>query len=689
MIKKTASFLILFLIILAYFIFAHGWYEPAKLVIRGTANQNSSVSVQWDSGAGYNPYETRKFSFLPFRGDADENLTLIIERGADKNRSSRGNRVVLIELRIDDKGKSIPQSALTDVRLIPGHGWSFESTESKIKLNFPAHQRISIAFKTSWGSGVANISINDQKTSHDLYRRNWEILFSHVNFWLLDENGKFTLSFDLPRYAIDSLQIGGTHNARFSSVQLKTQDGEIDLPFDNSQSDTISVLAPNKELKRYFHPAHLLIQILSALFVTTLAVVLVRKMQDYGGLKEMFAAGRWVFWLFLGGALLVYSIWVMAFWPGIMSVDSLNIWRAALLPEVMINNHPFVNELWYLFLSLIWCNIAIVPITHTILLSVLVAAIFFYVHRLGVTLWLLGPVYLLLLFSIPVGLYNATLWKDVPFALLVVLWSIIPVYLYIKKRVGEPVDISILTGILLLLSFFSLLTFRHNGLIYLIVIPSLFVALRLVRISKIVAVSGFIAGACVCFLIIFPPHGLRSASYFHDLSRVYIEQIGNESIVKRVADSVKNYPRLLDIKKHQDSSDFWHYYLKDRHAYKFLKEVGWNDVYRYVPPEKYAFPELRKIALKIYRASLDYPWLYLSWYPFILLYLFPLSLLLCRWFPLSAIFSTVILAQIVALLFFVGTTNWRYYYFVLLGGYFLLPIILLDFRFLKEKKAGG
>ena len=168
---------------------------------------------------------------------------------------------------------------------------------------------------------------------------------------------------------------------------------------------------------------------------------------------------------------------------------------------------------------------------------------------------------------------------------------------------------------------------------------------------------------------------------------MYIDQIGHESIVKRASEAARTYPRLLDIKKHQDSSDFWHYYLGDRHAYQFLQDVGWDDVYPYTPPDKFVFPNLHRTALNIYRASLEYPWVYLSWYPFVLLYLFPLSLLLCRWFPLSAIFSTVILAQVAGLLFFVGTTNWRYYYFVLLGGYFLLPIILIDLRFFRLQKA--
>ena len=135
--------------------------------------------------------------------------------------------------------------------------------------------------------------------------------------------------------------------------------------------------------------------------------------------------------------------------------------------------------------------------------------------------------------------------------------------------------------------------------------------------------------------------------------------IETESFSQRIIDAATNYPRLLDIKRNQDSSDFWHYYLNDRYAYTFLKEVSWSDVYPYLSKDDLPFPKLHHTGLQIYRSSLDYPWLYLSWYPFVFLYLFPLSILLFRWFPRAAVFSTVILAQAAALLLIVGTVNWR------------------------------
>ena len=676
--RNTALFIALFFIILAYFVSSHCWYPHAKLTIQGNAELNSTITARWDSGEGFNNYEERRFSFLPFYGSAETNVTIDIEGGARKHKSSRGTRVILNELRIDDRGVSIPKEALQDVRHAPGQGWYFTKSGSKISLDLPAKQQLQFSFKTSSNSGIADITINESKTSQNLYRRNWEVLFSEINFWLLDEDGNFTLSFYLPRYYIDKLEITGTGITEFSTVNITSGTSSVDLWFEETAPGTIRVIEPNSSLKRLFNPTHFFFQAVFALLLALGLWSVLIKYSSFESIGNLFIAERrWLFWLFLGGGLIVYGAWLLAFWPGIMSVDSLNIWRAAQLPEEMINNHPFINELWYFFLSLLWQNTAVVPIVQIVLLSCLVAAIFFSTVTRGVSCWLVVPCYLLLLFSVPVGLYTATLWKDVPFALLVILWALAPVYFYERKRAGNKVQLSFFGGGLLLLSFLCLLLFRHNGLVYLFVIPLLFLILGLIRVPKLVVFAGCIAGGLLLYLVVFPPSNMKSASYFHDLSRKYVHQIGAESIPQRFADASQNYPRLLDIKRNQDTSDFWHYYLGDRYAYEFLTEVGWSDVYPYLPRDASPFPKLKELALEIYDVTLDYPWLYLSWYPFVFLYLFPLSILFCRWFPLSAIFSTVILAQVAGLLLFVGTVNWRYYYFVLLGGYFLLPMLLI------------
>jgi len=692
--RKFLTPICLFIIFLLYFVFGTGWYEPARLVIKGrAANTEAIVDVQWDSGAGYNAYEQEQFQFLPTRGGLDRQHRITLAGGSTKNILSKSARIILTEIRIDDRGLYIPPEVLQSVRHVRGAGWFFETADSKVTLTVPAREQIFFSLKTNNRSGIALISIDGQETRHDLYRSNWEVLLAKLNFWFLDEQGNFSVSCAMPRYAVDSLRITVPEGTALSSVYLKTKTGRIvNLPVPEDQSDGhVLIATPTNHLKHYFHANRFVFQILFALLMTWVSCSLLKTITRYGGMKEFFLGKELrLFWLFFTGAIISYSVWLLAFWPGVMSVDSLNIWRAAWLPDVMINNHPLLNVFWYMFLLHLWNNIAVVPVSHIFLLSLLIAVTLFFCYRQGVRLRWLLLCYLLLLLSLPVSLYNVTLWKDVPFGLLVVFWSLTPAYFFFKKMKGQGIRINFGQIVLLLLLFLSLLLFRHNGMVYLFVLPILFFGLRLIQLPKTLVIIGCIVALGLFVLVVFPPNAIKGASYFHDLSRTYLQQIGQESPVKRVINAARQYPRLLDLKKNKERSDFWHYYLSDRYAYTFIREAEWNDTHTYQPPGEYFFSSLHDFALQLYNRSLEYPWVYLTWNPFWLLYLFPLSILLCRWFPLSAIFSLVILTQILALLVFVGTTNWRYYYFVLLGGYFLLPVLLLDWhRLMSQKKAIG
>lgn len=691
--KKSSTLIpvVLFLVFLLYFIFGTGWYEPARLIIKGCAtNTDAVVNVHWDSGAGFNTYEQEQFQFLPSRGNIHKEHLIVLEGGSLKNASSKDSRIVLSEIRIDDRGLPIPQSSLEAVRHVRGAGWFLESVDSKITLNVPAGERVYFFLKANDHSGIARISIDGYEIRHDLYRGNWEIQLAKLDFWFLDDNGNFSVSLDLPRYKINSLRIKIPEGASLSSVYLQTKSGRIvdfSLP-DDANPEQFLIAAPTKHLKHYFHANRILFQILFALLMAWGAWSLFKIVFRHGGVCGVFLGDELrVFWLFFFGAVLTYSIWLLVFWPGVMSVDSLNIWRAAWLPEVMINNHPALNVLWYMFLLHLWNNTAVVPLSQILILASLIASTFFYCYRQGVALRLLLPCYILLLLSLPVGLYSVTLWKDIPFALLVVFWGLALAYFYLQRTQKDRFCLTLQQIVSLLLLFLALTLFRHNGIVYLFVIPIFFVTFRLVHVSRRFMAAAGVVIILVTMVVVFPPKSMKSASYFHDLSLSYLQQFTKDSVVVRVKQSLEHYPRLLDLKKNREQSDLWHYYFGDRYAYTFLKQSGWNDTHKYAPRDEHPFPSLRDYALQVYQKSYKYPWVYLSWNPFLLLYLFPLSILLCRWFPLSAIFSSVILVQVLALLVFVGTVNWRYYYFVLLGGYFLLPLLLLDWHCLRQSKV--
>jgi hypothetical protein len=587
--------------------------------------------------------------------------------------------VTLYEIRADDRGVPVSGISLKHVRHVPGRGLIFASDKSELQLSLPVKEQLSFLFATNSRSGTVNINIDGEETTVDLYRTNWAVQSTLKRFWLLDSNGKFKVSFNTPRYDVETLRIKGKGIEKYESIYLKTGNDLTELPFTVNESAEVIINNPFTGLKHYFSVTHFPIQAIFAAICTLLIMSGFSFIKKSGGIRgALIEEKRWFFWLTSVGAVSVYSIWLVAFWPGVMSVDSLNIWRAALLPDVVINNHPIINEIFYMFLQQVWKNPGIVPLAQITVLSAMIGVVFYQVYESGVQLKYLVPCYLFLLLSVPVGLYNIAFWKDVPFAILVVFWGLVPIWMYVKKKKQGVVKLSWRQIVFLLSTFIGLLFFRYNGMVYLFVVPLVLTVIGVVNISKRFVLSGCLAGVLLLGYLFSPISLFNTANFFNDLTRTHLERLKDGSIVKQVSTSIRNYPRILDIKNNPDQSDFWHYYLDDRFNFGFLEDAGWNDVYSYQDKDHQVFGQLRDTAMRVYKGSLQYPWYYLSWYVFPFTYLMPLAVLFYRKFPLSAIFSVIILSQTFALLFFVGTTNWRYYYFMLLGGYFLLPVMLMD-----------
>jgi len=125
--------------------------------------------------------------------------------------------------------------------------------------------------------------------------------------------------------------------------------------------------------KRYFQWQRLVTQLLFAALSTWLISALLRVYRASGGFSEIVRGEKRVFVIDLAGAAGCYLVWLLIFWPGVMSVDSLKIWRAAQLPEVYLNDHPILNVFLYSYLYHIWNNQAVVPLFHVLVTSLQVA----------------------------------------------------------------------------------------------------------------------------------------------------------------------------------------------------------------------------------------------------------------------------------------------------------------------------
>lgn len=676
---KKIRIVVVFIGFLMFSIYRLGSVVPTELVIEGTiSDESAKVNVQVDSGNGFNSYENQEFDIEKFPRNAEDRFIKIRYDG-DKNSLAPGKEVVCATIIIDGKKVDF-NNAEKQHAVIKKVSELHISKGGYVFVPLLDNQHVHIELFSNYLTGNAVVEINGKAVLQDLYTQDYATKTKALDFWFVNDKEQFALSMDLPRYEFKKLRVTTNSAITLPSVFIKSEKGEKQL-LSNPQSidKVISFNEPTKDQKRYFYLSQLIVQIAFSILSCWGIMSFFSYIKKFSGVYDFFLyKQRYLYWLLWFGAVVVFSLWLIAFWPGIMSTDSLKIWRGARLPEVYFNDHPFINALFYRYLIQFWDNTVVVPIAHILLISTLIASVFFYLFRQGIALFLLIPLYLFCILSVPVGVYNTVLWKDVPFAMLIVLWGCILVLLYRQQRLGR-LRISLQQWLVLFLLYMALGLTRHNGVIYFIVIPICFVTLGLVPFSKkkiLVTAVSLSSLIFVWLLIITGSHFTQS--YFFERTSAYLNRAISNNIAEELVVAIKKYPEVLNITNKKSVSDHWHHSWNGRYRYDFLRRIGWNDIFEFAIRPVSMWQDLSDVAYRIYKKTYIAPWVYLTWYPVWALVLYPLTIILFRWTPNAAIFSTIILVQLFSLLFFIDSLNWRYYYFACLGGYFIVPILLLD-----------
>jgi hypothetical protein len=333
--------------------------------------------------------------------------------------------------------------------------------------------------------------------------------------------------------------------------------------------------------------------------------------------------------------------------------------------------------------------VAVVPLFQILATAALGSAIFTTIHRRGVPLLLLMPWYAFFVLSVPIGLYTISLWKDIPFALLVLLWAF-----YLAQRVylgKEPVDRARsgreLGWYLLALAGIGL--FRYNGLVYLFFIPLGFVLFRLVSVRRALLALAVLAVAGAVNLAALA--ALDKGDYFFGSIRFFTHRLQEEAPDQVARRMFRQYPELLDINSYKRTGTWYDIWYRNPvfiaiHE-DFTRESGYNLHVRHQevkPISGRLFKWLNRFA----HGSYQEPWVWFTWNPYYLIFLAPLCCL-PWWFPSTAAFGYVIFVQVLTLMLVLGpyNYNWRYYYFFYLSLPFFVPMALMDRwhrRILKE-----
>lgn len=692
--RMTVVLPVLFCLLLAWFYFGSSWYPQATLRVSGTvADPQSTITIRFDSGSGFNRYELEKYplELLPAVANVD-GIPVTITRVGERNSASLGKKVVLRNILVDREkylpdGRDLPPG----VELQNG-SLRFKEDGAVLALILKPEKSLEFEFPVANTMGMVDVRIGEKEVRKDLYssndERQWGGRYARfVQSWFVTEDGKFSVAMPMPRYGIRTLRVECGSTFSLSSVEIVTTDGEkFQLEASGaSNAFEFRMKKLSRQLERHFHPHRLAFQVLFALLSAWVLARLFLFASRFHGVKDIFfQEQRYLFWAMLLFCCLSFSFWHIAFWPGVTSNDSLEIWRAAQIPGMYLGDHPPLNVIFYLYLSQFWNDVAIVPIIQNLLTALLISYIFFSLFRKGLPLFCLIPCYALVALSVPVGLYTIVLWKDVPFALIVVFVGYKLAAFSLERR-RKTLRISKHEWFALACLVLALAGFRHNGVLYLLVVPLLLLLFGILKIRPLA--MGIILSIAIffCTVFFFLPGSSKTSGFLASQTRVYLSQAMDKLSIDYLEKCGKNYFGIFNVNQKNMQWDLVHLCMYGRYQIDAIKSLRWNDVYPYIPlPSNKIKKKIQAAAWAVYWKSLRSSWVYFSWNPVYILPFFLLLPLLFRQLPMASLFSLHIFVSM-AVLIFLNIMNWRYYYFAHLASYFLLPLVLTDL-FSRPKK---
>jgi hypothetical protein len=222
----------------------------------------------------------------------------------------------------------------------------------------------------------------------------------------------------------------------------------------------------------------------------------------------------WQFIIYAGPCLLVWSLYFLAFFPGMMSRDSLDQWQEVV--TFCFNDwHPAIVSFCYWLLTRIWFSPAIICLAQLITLASAVAYGLTKLQQRGAPQWLLLALTAgISLFPLH-GFYVNTLFKDVPFGIAVFVLSVYAVEIVESRGKWLQSNRNVFC---LALALACVWLIRHNGLLTsLLTIASLFIFYFPYR-------KRLAAAALCCFGLVYAVKGpLYSA--IHVQGKVYALEI--------------------------------------------------------------------------------------------------------------------------------------------------------------------
>ena len=323
----------------------------------------------------------------------------------------------------------------------------------------------------------------------------------------------------------------------------------------------------------------------------------------------------------------VWTVYLMAFWPGSMSPDSLYQWKETLTGR-FTDWHPAFHTMNIWLINHLWHSPAAVAFAQIFALGSIAGWGLACLGRLGAPRKMLWGVSLLFALSLVNGLMVITLWKDIAYSICVLALTLLVLKIvcsngrWLTKR-G--------TWLILSLTIFLVALYRHNG-----IVPAFGTPLVLLLFYR--RFWRQILGALLLALIIF--WGIRGPLYDAlsvDGEKPLIEERLPASFNAIMQDAPGGNNRTIEdmtqilIRDLKPGAQIWR--IEPDYAYFKRIEYAnlWKDEtksWQYIIPNKLgivpssALPEVKDFILAFYEESIRPPLYYFIWSPAFYLYLF-------------------------------------------------------------------
>lgn len=455
------------------------YYLPSKLTIVTSAPANTEAKVYWDSGIGFNERET--YRFIPFPVVPYKNIehTVKIERLNDTNKESIGSEVEIESILLNGKEK-------IDINKFAGNS-SYINDNNRLSIKekgfhidfIQKFETLEVVFVKHKWAGKVKITIDNESQIFDLYSEHTK--FENYSFQGKGYKGTIENSFDLPQIKIKSIRVKFLNpDAKVKAISIKSDNNIINLKsYAKNQEQGIFEYNTLNSGRSKFHILLLLIQLLLALIISWLIYELytyiqnIKKTKLKDVIKYIFCEDiRYVFWIMFLVSFTAFFLWLLGEWPGIMTVDSFHFTWREIKTFNFQNVTPIVYNLYILLLTQIYDSPVIVSLFQISIVSLLGSSIFYFCYKNGANKILVEICFLLFITSIPVGVYNITMWKDIPFNTIMIFMGFLIFKLYFQKKY-QGINKSYKYNRMLILSvlFCLLLTLRHNGLVFIFILP--------------------------------------------------------------------------------------------------------------------------------------------------------------------------------------------------------------------------